>query len=176
MRSFQRIAARGIAAAALALPALTLTSSPAVADPAEETFTPYVTTLESGTSACPGNEQYFSGWDTQRAIEWTYTNGEADDDHVCIRVEYKVPFTSAYCDYQFYVPDRKATGYINFWVSGLHGTGGWGINRGINEYDKQGWYTIHRGPEVTSIKFTDRSPKGYTIGWGKYASLKRICS
>ncbi|WP_431899328.1 hypothetical protein [Nonomuraea sp. bgisy101] len=34
MRSFQRIAARAIAAATLALPALTLTGSPAVAEPA----------------------------------------------------------------------------------------------------------------------------------------------
>ncbi|WP_067132101.1 hypothetical protein [Microtetraspora malaysiensis] len=174
MRTFQRIAARAIAAAALALPALTLIGSPAVADPAEETFTPHVTTLESNTSACPGNDQYFSGWDTQQPIEWTYTNGE----HVCIEVEYKVAFTTANCAYQFYVPNRQATGYIDFWVSGLSANSNmrWGINRGINEYDKEGWYTIHSGTGVTSIKFWDKGPKGYTLGWGKYASLKRVCS
>ncbi|MET9341262.1 hypothetical protein [Nonomuraea sp. NPDC003804] len=174
MRSVQRIAARAVAAAALVLPALALTGSPAVADPAEETFTPYVTTLERNTTACPGNDQYFSGWDTQRPIEWTYTNG----DHACIEVQYKVAFTAANCAYQFYVPDRQATGYIDFWVEGItnEGHGTWGTNAGINEIDKEGWYTIYTGDRVTSIKFWDRGPKGYTLGWGKYASLKRVCS
>lgn len=120
-----------------------------------------VSTLESGTAACGGANQYFSTTDGNGVkVQWTYSNGS----HACMKVHYQGVYDGRNCEYWFYVPSGStATGTIVF---------GWWDWFGVKHYasiyegNKQGWNFAFRATNLQYIEFQDNNGEsGTTIGW-----------
>jgi uncharacterized protein with LGFP repeats len=141
------------------------------------TMPPTVTTLERNTSACPGNDQFYSATDGNGApINWTY----ATISHPCIRVSYTPVQTSLTCDYSFYVPNAHATGQIEFkfWWTASDGVPK-SFTIWLNENPVSGFQHLVNASNVYRIEFTDANGQGspYQIGWGADTGhgMRQIC-
>lgn len=121
-----------------------------------------VTQLETGTSACPGDTEYFSATDAYGVpIWWTYAAGS----HPCIRVAYTPRVTTSSCTFKFYVPAGHATAvvYFGYWT-----TDGVKHYASIDEGPREGWYNVFTSANVNRIEFQDNDGQAYPLqlGWG----------
>lgn len=123
---------------------------------------PQTAVVESGTSACPGSQQYFSATDAYGVpIFWTYANGT----HACVRVTYTPRTTSTTCNFRFYVPAGYATAHL---ILGYRTSDGVMHYSNLDEYQIEGWHSAFAAANVTSILFSDNDNDAYPrqIGWG----------
>lgn len=137
-------------------------------------LSPFITVLENNTSACPGNQQYFTATDLAgNPIYWTYSNGS----HACVSVDY-YPVSTATCRYWFYVPEGHATANVIFGYWTTDGVKHYAPT--LNENPVFGWQPIFTSANVTRINFQDnngQTPGSTEIGWGAEAAdgLAQTC-
>ena len=139
-------------------------------------FPPAVTVLGSNTKTCPGSQQYFSTTDNSGVpIDWTYANGA----NQCVQVSYTPIYTPSSCTFSFYVPNKDATGYVDFRV-------GYTVNGNphfttyqLNENPVSGFTQVFTLSNVFSVTFGDNDGQSNPtqIGWGANiaASLRQNC-